>query len=268
MSVHVQDVESDPLARSGWPSLAKKEPRLFENAGFDQAVDFLLEEIGYRRNPYFAALREKRFARQDFVETQIAFCHQVAMFNRAMMLAATHVALPERRWPAVSNVVDEHHGGDVAHAHHYTIREFVRRVSGDPDIDIDARAMWPEVSQNVATMLGSSLLGGNYGLSGLAMIERMFADISAWIAEGVVSNGWLSEEQLIHYNVHSRLDMRHANELFDVLREDWERGPETRYYVYQGMWVGGWSFNALYTGLWEARERRQLRDVRVAHTPW
>ncbi len=268
MSVHSLRGETHPPASSLGLSVAEATPRLPEAAGFDQTVDALLEEIGYRRNPYFSALLEKRFAREDFVETQIAFCHQVAMFNRAMMLAATHIARPERRWPAVANVVDEHHRGDVARAHHFTIREFVRRVSGDPDIDIDARAMWPEVSQNVAVMLGSSLLGHDYGLSGLAMVERMFADISGWIAEGVVSNGWLSEEQLIHYNLHAQLDMRHADELFDVLREDWERGPESRYYVVQGMWVGGWSFNALYTGLWEARERRLLRDVRVAHTPW
>ena len=95
MSVHMHAIDSLPLVPSGGPS-----PWLPTNAGFDQAVDVLLEEIGYRENPYFAALGEKRFDRGDFVETQIAFCHQVAMFNRAMMLAATHVALPERRLDA------------------------------------------------------------------------------------------------------------------------------------------------------------------------
>lgn len=235
---------------------------------FDQTVESLLAAIGYRKNPYFAALRERAFERADFVETQIAFSLQVSFFNRAMLIAASRIEVPERRWPAVANAVDEHHGGETHLAHHYTIREFIRRVADDPDIDIDARAAWPEVQQNVATMLGMVDKGYNFGLAGLAMIERMFADISDWIARGVTDNGWIPEDRLIHYNLHARLDTRHAEELFAILREDWHKGPEWRYYVEQGMWVSGWSFNALWRGLWEARKRRVTRTTRVCHTPW
>ena len=107
---------------------------------FDETVQTLLAKVGYRENPYFVALHECRFDREDFVETQIAFSHQVAFFNRAMLIAASRIAMPEWRWPAVANVVDEHHNGETNLAHHYTIREFIRRVSGNPTIDIDARA--------------------------------------------------------------------------------------------------------------------------------
>lgn len=234
---------------------------------FDETVRTLLVKVGYRENPYFVALRECRFERGDFVETQIAFSHQVSFFNRAMLIAASRIAMPEWRWPAVANVVDEHHNGETNLAHHYTIREFIRRVSGHPHIDIDARAAWPEVQQNVATMLGTADKGYNFGLAGLAMIERMFADISGWIARGVVANGWLTENQLIHYNLHVELDTRHAEELFVVLREDWHKGPDWRYYIEQGLWVAGWSFNAMWQGLWEARKRRVMRDTYVLHTP-
>lgn len=235
---------------------------------FDDTVDRLLTEIGYRGNPYFEALRARRFDREDFVETQIAFTHQVAFFNRAMMIAASRIAIPERRWPAVGNVLDEHHGGDVARSHHYTIRELVRRVAGDDDIDIDGRAAWPEVQQNVTTMLGMVDKGYNFGLAGMAMIERMFAEISDWIAQGIITNGWLTEDRLIHYNLHATLDTRHAEELFEVLREDWSKGPEWRYYIEQGLWLGGWSFNTLWLGLWQARKRRIMRDTRVSHISW
>jgi len=63
-------------------------------------------------------------------------------------------------------------------------------------------------------MLGTAAKGYNFGLAGLAMIARMFADLSDWIARGVVANGWLTDNQLIHYNLHADLDMRHAEELF------------------------------------------------------
>jgi hypothetical protein len=52
-----------------------------------------------------------------------------------------------------------------------------------------------------------------------------------------------------------------------VLREDWHKGPDWRYYIEQGLWVGGWSFNATWQGLWEARKRRVMRDTCVSHTP-
>ena len=234
---------------------------------FDETVQTLLAQVGYRENPYFVALHERRFDRDDFVETQIAFSHQVAFFNRAMLIAASRITLPEWRWPAVANVVDEHHNGATTLAHHYTIREFIRRVSGHPDIDIDARAAWPEVQQNVATMLGTADTGYNFGLAELAMVERMFADISDWIARGVVANDWLTEQQLIHYNLHAELDTRHAEELFVVLREDWRKGLDWCYYIEQGMWGGGWSFNAMGQGLWEARKRRVMREIYVSHTP-
>ena len=165
-------------------------------------------------------------------------------------------------------MVDEHHGGETHLAHHHTIREFVRRVANDPDIDIEGRAAWPEVQQNVAAMLGMVDKGYNFGLAGLAMIERMFADISDWIARDVTRLGWISQDQLIHYNLHAEIDTRHAEELFEVLREDWDKGPQWRYYIEQGMWAAGWSFNALWRGLWEARKRRLMRNTRVSHTPW
>ena len=235
---------------------------------FDETVEALLHEIGYRDNPYFVALRDKSFDREDFVETQIAFSHQVGFFNRAMLIAASRITMPNRRWPLVANVVDEHHGGETDLAHHYTIREFVCRVSGDPNIDIDARAAWPEGRQNVATMFGIATKGYNLGLAGPAMIERMFADISNWISIESIENGWITEDRMIHYNLHAEIDMRHAKELFVILREDWEKGPDWRYYVWQGMWVGGWSFNMLWRGLWESRKRRVFRDTRVPHMPW
>ena len=68
---------------------------------FDKTVNLLLDEIGYRDNPYFAALRDGSFDRDDFIETQIAFSLQVTFFNRAMLIAASRIGLPERRWPAV-----------------------------------------------------------------------------------------------------------------------------------------------------------------------
>ena len=39
----------------------------------DKALTRVLEESGYRANPYFTALADGSFAKEDFVATQVQF---------------------------------------------------------------------------------------------------------------------------------------------------------------------------------------------------
>jgi pyrroloquinoline-quinone synthase len=99
------------------------------------------------------------------------------------------------------------------------------------------------------------------------MIERMFAAISGRLGRGIVERGWLSADQMIHYDVHEELDIKHADDFFDVLRPVWDLDDDDRYYIEQGLRLGACSFNALYEQMWKARKRRwrlarPLRHVR------
>lgn len=94
------------------------------------------------------------------------------------------------------------------------------------------------------------------GVGAMGIIERMFAEISAWIGNGVVQNGWMKEEDMIHYKLHSKLDIRHSQDFFDILIEPFSMNDENRYQIEQGLRLGATLFNNLYIGLWSARQRR------------
>jgi len=51
-------------------------------------IDNILQEINYRENPYFVSIRERSFAKDDFVETQIQFFMAVIFFSRPMAALA------------------------------------------------------------------------------------------------------------------------------------------------------------------------------------
>ena len=101
------------------------------------------------------------------------------------------------------------------------------------------------------------------GVGVLGMIERMFADISAFLGNAVVDRGWLSSDKLVHYTLHAELDIRHSDDFFNVLRPTWDRDNEDRYYIEQGLRLGAHCFDQLYRGLYAARTRRWRRKYLV-----
>lgn len=103
------------------------------------------------------------------------------------------------------------------------------------------------------------------GVGVMGVIEHMFSSISAWLGKGIVANGWLTEENLIHYNLHEELDIKHSQDFFDVVRDKWEN-KEDRYYIDQGLWMGAYAFDHFYRGLFLARKRRHFRETRGLHS--
>ena len=96
------------------------------------------------------------------------------------------------------------------------------------------------------------------GTAVMGIIERMFAEISEWIGRGIIANGWLSAKELVHYNLHAELDIKHSDDFFEVLAEPWSKGPEQQYLICQGLQMGGYAFDQLYRGLYAARQRRNF----------
>jgi pyrroloquinoline-quinone synthase len=87
----------------------------------------------------------------------------------------------------------------------------------------------------------------------------MFADISGLIGGAVVARGFLEPDALVHYDLHRSLDVRHARDFFAVLAPEWERGPEQRYLVEQGLRMGAMAFDQLFARLYRCRARRWVR---------
>lgn len=220
-------------------------------------IQRILDESDYAANPYFAALRDGSFEKDDFVETQIQFLFAVVFFSRPMAAVAAKIPEPKRRLEVLRNVWEEHGEGNTSLMHGETFQTLLERLAGVTAAEVSRRALWPEVRAFNTTLVGACVMDEFIvGVGCMGMIERMFCDISGWIGRAIVERGWLSEEKLIHYDLHEELDVRHSQDFFDVLRPSWDNSTEDRYYIEQGLRLGAYSFDQLYRGLYRSRQRR------------
>jgi pyrroloquinoline-quinone synthase len=232
----------------------------------ERRIDELLSECGFRANPYLTGLAGGELELSDFVETQIQFYHAVTFFSRPMAALAGKIPTPRLRVEILRNAWEEHGEGDPLRSHGTTFRAFLSRLAGVTEADIERRALWPEVRQFNTVLAGACVLDEYLvGAAVMGMIERMFCEISFVIGKGVVARGWLPASRMIHYDLHEKLDVKHAQDFFDVVREAWEQSRENRYAIEQGLRLGATCFNGLYEGLYRARARRLARDTRGAH---
>ena len=125
--------------------------------------------------------------------------------------------------------------------------------------------VWADVRIFNTTLSGVSLLDDFIvAVATLGIIERMFADISAWIGKGIIQNGWLNESEMIHYKLHEELDIKHSEDFFNILEGSFLKSAENRYLIEQGLRLGATLFNNLYTGLWNQRKTRWLLEAPFA----
>lgn len=229
-------------------------------------LESLHRRIELEEHPYFRALKKGEFDREDFLETQIQFFFAVTFFNRPMMGLAAR--LPHGRWRArlLENVGDEHGNGDLSQSHEKTFLTLLERL-GVSVKEVESRALWPEVRAFNTCLAGVCGQDDLFtGLATLGIIEDLFAEISGRLHEGILARGWLKEEEMIHYGLHSELDEKHAEDFYEILDEAWGVDPRYEYQIEEGLELGAYIFLRLYRDLYEARKRRMMREVRGPHT--
>ena len=226
----------------------------------------LKERTAALRNPYLVALADGSMSREDFIETQIQFLFAVVFFSRPMATLAGRLPRPQMRVPLIENIRDEHGSGRLTVCHENTFLELLERLGVDRS-DVDARALWPEVRAFNTTLAGLCTLDDALtGLAALGMIEDLFAGISAAIGQAIVARRFLPKDHLVHYTTHETLDVQHAEGFYAGLYESYERHPRLRYQIDQGLELGAYAFMTMYEGLYRARGRRAMREVRGPHS--
>lgn len=222
-----------------------------------QLIQKVLDDTRYHENPYFIHLADGKFDKSDFIETQKQFYFAVIFFSRPMAALAAKIPSPEMRIEVLRNVWEEHGEGYLSHGHGNTFLEFLKRLGSVTPEQVQLQGLWPEIRIFNTTLTGASVLDDFLvSVSTLGIIERMFSDISAWIGQGVIKRGWLTEENMIHYKLHQKLDIKHSEDFFSILKEPYSHTPENRYHIEQGLRLGATLFNDLYFGLWRSRARR------------
>ncbi len=213
----------------------------------DELVDAVLSRFAVSQNAYLRDLTGGTMSREQFVGSQLQFCHAVDYFSRPMAVLASRLPHAEQRVSILHNVWEEHGEGNLAFHHGTTFRKFLGVLIGaEPSIT----APGPAVGMFNATLAG--VCGTDEPLAGVAalgIIERMFADISAVIGSSVVERGWVAREELVHYATHETLDLEHADEFFEIARRGWDAGRDARAAFERGLWLGAYAFDQFYRGL-------------------
>jgi pyrroloquinoline-quinone synthase len=231
-----------------------------------KAIAAIKERYAPNDNAYVRALADGRLSREDFVETQIQFLFAVVFFARPIASLAARLPRPQSRAALLKNIQDEHGNGRFTVCHESTFLELLARL-GVERREIDARALWPEVRAFNTVLMGACALDDAFtGLAALGMIEDMFAGISAAIGQAIVHRGFLTREEIVHYETHEKLDIEHAESFYAALHEPYATNARHKYQIDQGLELGAYVFMRLYEDLHRARARRWTRDVRGPHS--
>lgn len=227
-----------------------------------------VNRVDYHHNSYFLALANQTFDKNDFIETQIQFLFAVTFFSRPMAAIAAKIPDATMRLELIRNIWEEHGEGDLLSAHGSTFIAFLKLLGVTDSDEIARRSLWSATRQFNTTLAGATVFDEYLvGIAVMGSIELMFASISSWIGQGVIDNGWLTKEQLVHYNLHEKLDIKHAQDFFDVLTPFFEKGDvDDLYMIEQGIWLGAHCFNQFYENLYQERQQRYFRSSRCNHT--
>jgi len=222
-----------------------EEPRAPRVAGF---AELAIHEQGLPQNPYLSALASGGLSLADFRRTQEQFFFAVTFFPRPMAALVGRIPDPKSRLDILRNLVEEHGEFREEAFHHNTFRAFLASIGSDPG-GLDELNLWPAVRAFNSVLSCACVLDElEVGIGCVGVIERAFADISRSIGRAVVDRGWVKPEELAHYKLHADIDHRHADEFFAVVEPRWD-DARARYNIQQGVRMGAYIFDRLYTDL-------------------
>lgn len=221
-----------------------------------ETVDNIVKTIDYKSNPYFISLENRSMSKEEFIETQKQFYYAVTFFSRPMGVLATKIPTPQQRLEVVRNFWEEHGEGDVGSMHQSTFMQFLNRLTPMEPTALDEIHLATYVRVFNTVLLGTCTLEDyKIGVAMMGIIEYMFSDISGMIGRAIVQNGWLKEEEMIHYNLHEALDVKHSKDFFDIIQTDWNDSQESKHLIQQGLELGAFIFNNLYKDMHAFRHR-------------
>lgn len=209
-----------------------------------------LEKSGIRENPYFQTLRNGSMTLDSFRRSQEQFFFAVTFFPRPMAALVGRIPNPKARLDILHNLVEEHGEFQEKAFHHTTFQQFLRTIGSDPE-KLEVGPLHPGMRAFNSVLTCACVLDElEVGVACMGIVEFAFAGISATIGQSVVERGWVRQEDLVHYALHAEIDERHAEEFFAVIEPKWDE-PSRRYFIEQGLELGAYAFNRLYSDLYE-----------------
>jgi S-adenosylmethionine-diacylglycerol 3-amino-3-carboxypropyl transferase len=223
-----------------------------------QLADEMLAEMPVIEGTFFQDL--STMDKAIFQKAQAQFFFAVDYFSRPMAALIARLPLHKDRIDIIHNIVEEHGDFSSKRYHSNTFRQFLSTI------DVASEHMDQLQPSAVVTMFNYTLMGACahedpvIAIACNGIIEYAFADISALIAKQVVERGWVSQDDLVHYNLHADIDKQHAEEFFKIVEPSLD-DPVQKAKVVAGLRLGAYIFNRLYTDLYqEAKDQTEVKE--------
>lgn len=205
-------------------------------------------DLNLFKSPYFSSLLNGKMTKEHFIHTQKAFYHAVSYFSRPMCLLASRINSTSARMELIENIYEEHGEMDPESFHENTFKKWLQRLQSGSEIDLP---LAPCIDSFNSALIGVCQADPvEKGICCLGIIEYMFSHISKTIAESVVQLNWISHQNLIHYNLHADLDVKHAQDLFEIVNKLPNSNLNT---CFEGIRLGSFIFARLFDDLFQLK---------------
>ncbi|WP_406449590.1 iron-containing redox enzyme family protein [Streptomyces sp. NBC_00876] len=219
----------------------------------------IVAETGVLNNPYFRALTDGSMSLERFRESQEQLGFAVTYFARPMAVLVSRIEHPADRIGILGNVVEEHGEFRPREFHHETFRRFLASIGSDTARLNDLKMIPAVHAYNSVLSAVCTWEDPQVGIGCMGAIEYAFASVSAITGNAAVNRGWVAQDDLMHYGLHSEIDEQHAEDFF-VLLEPHHGDPAARRRIDQGLGLGAYALNRLYSDLSEPDRSRSRND--------
>ena len=176
----------------------------------DSYINKLKDDTPIATQIYFSRLLDGSMSFELFKSSQANFYSAVFYFSRPMFLLCSRMENYADRLIILENIQDEHGNGDIKDSH------------GVKEKDINKTFNHSAVS-NFYSIINKTIESDNIetAIAMFGIIEDRYTEISSTIANSLINNNWLKEDQLSHYRVHEELDRYHAELFYKLVRRRW-----------------------------------------------
>ena len=200
------------------------------------------------KNYYFSRLINDELTLEEFQKSQLNFFDAVLSFTKPMFIISSRLDSYEQRLCILENIFEEHGNGDITKSHGKTFEEYLILLGVNKKEIKNRKVNKSSQKFNLSLIEKSQKESTYFSLAMMGIIEERYSEISKLISEKVLKNKWLTEKTLIHYKVHEKLDIDHAESFYHLISSKW-LNKSIQDDIKKGLRFGNELILKLYTGL-------------------
>jgi hypothetical protein len=189
-------------------------------------------------NVYFKNLESLPLA--DFYNTQKEFVSAIDNWSKALALLLAKLPSYKERLVILKNLNDENGDGNPDNSHVVTFHKFLQQVNPKHDFEMRTNNGVSKFNEKLNYYIKDR--SWKFSCAIIGMIEYTYITISRLI------NKYVTKYKKVeyHYSAHEILDVDHYRDLFNLVKDDYDKNEDIR----NGLQTGYDLFEELYNNLY------------------